>query len=219
MFAPVRNLERRGRRLVEPELGVCLVGADEHVVLERELRQPLVELERRDRTRRVVRVVDPDERGARPRLVVDRVEVGQEAVLLEQRQRPDLGAGEERAALVDGIAGLGAQRRGPCPRPRSSTTCARRKIASLLAERRDRSPRPGRASTPKRRRPRRRSPRAARAGPARADSPPSRRAPSRQRAPGSAARSARSGRPCRSRASRRLAPPSGASPRRCRTNG
>src|SRR5207244_2291885 len=83
---PVRDLERRGRRLVEPQLAVGLVGGDEEVVLRGQLREPLVEDEGRDGARRVVRVVDPEDRDAAPGLVVERVEIREEAALLAQRQ-------------------------------------------------------------------------------------------------------------------------------------
>ena len=66
------------------------------------LSELLVERKRRDGTGRVVRVVDPDDRGVGG----NRVEVGQEAVLAHERQRVHVRAGEERAALVDGIRGL-----------------------------------------------------------------------------------------------------------------
>ena len=70
-------------------------------------REALVEGEWRGRRRRVVRVVDPEHRQPRPRVVVDRVEVWQKALLLAQRQRQRPCVREEGASLVDGIAGIG----------------------------------------------------------------------------------------------------------------
>jgi hypothetical protein len=72
--APVANLKRRDRRLVEPELAVRLVGGDGEVVSGRQLRQPLVEAERGGRAGRVVRGVDPEDRRPPPRLLVHVVE-------------------------------------------------------------------------------------------------------------------------------------------------
>ena len=106
-FVRSRELQRRGRRLVEPELGVRLVGGDDEAVLPRERRQTLVEGERRRGGGGVVRVVDPEDGQPGPGLVVDRVEVGQEAVLLAQRQRQRPRVREEGAALVDRVAGVG----------------------------------------------------------------------------------------------------------------
>ena len=65
----------------------------------------LVERERRDGPGRVVRVARPEERDLVPR--VERVEVGQPAARLRERNGDDGAAGEERAALVHGIRGLG----------------------------------------------------------------------------------------------------------------
>ena len=77
-FVAVGDLQRRDRRLVEPELRVRLVGAEQEAVLARARGELLVERERRDRAGRVVRVADPEERDLVPR--VERVEVGQPAV-------------------------------------------------------------------------------------------------------------------------------------------
>ena len=52
-------------------------------------------------------------------------------MLLEQRQLERPAAGEERAALVDRVAGLGVRRRCRGRAPGSSTTCAKLKIASF----------------------------------------------------------------------------------------
>jgi hypothetical protein len=101
------ELERRAGRLLEPELAVGLVAREHDVVLAAEGRGARVEVRRRDGRRRVVRVVHPDDGDARPLDLGDRVEVGQEAVLLEQRQRERPAACEERAALVHRVPGLG----------------------------------------------------------------------------------------------------------------
>src|SRR5207248_9237257 len=64
----VADLQRGVRRLVEPELGVRLVGRDQEVVLGGQRREALEELERGDRAGRIVRVVDPNDRRSLPRL-------------------------------------------------------------------------------------------------------------------------------------------------------
>ena len=63
----------------------------------------LVQRPRRDGGGRVVRVVQPQQRDAAPRVGVDRVEVGEEPGVLAQRQLQHLLAGEHGAALVDGV--------------------------------------------------------------------------------------------------------------------
>jgi hypothetical protein len=75
-------------------------------VLARQRRGPLVERERRGRGRRVVRVVQPQDRRALPDVRAHGVEVGEEAVGGAQRQLDDLLAGEHGPALVDGVGGL-----------------------------------------------------------------------------------------------------------------
>ena len=60
------RLECRVRRLVEPELGVRLVGCEQEPVFRREFGQPFEEVERRDRSGGIVRIVDPHDRGLRP---------------------------------------------------------------------------------------------------------------------------------------------------------
>jgi hypothetical protein len=97
-------------------------------VLARPGRKLLVERERRRRPRGVVRVVDPEDRDPVPD--VDRVEVRQKAVLLAQWHDPRLGVREERAALLNGIAGLGHDHQ-TLVEPASTTTCAKEKIASF----------------------------------------------------------------------------------------
>jgi hypothetical protein len=73
----VARLERRDRRLVEPQLGVGLVRGDVEVALRRGFREPLVEVERCKRAGRIVRIVHPDDRG----VVRDPVDVGEKAVV------------------------------------------------------------------------------------------------------------------------------------------
>ena len=90
----IGELQRRSRRLLEPELRVGLVRGEDEAVLTRERGELLVEGERRRRAGGVVRVVDPEDGESRPRLVVDRVEVRQEAVLLQQRHRERSGVRE-----------------------------------------------------------------------------------------------------------------------------
>ena len=98
----VSDLQGGHRRLVEPELRVRLVGGDHEVVPRRQLGELLVELERCHRAGWIVRIVHPDDRG----VVVERAQVGEEAVLPQQRQRPHARSGKERAALVDRIRRL-----------------------------------------------------------------------------------------------------------------
>src|SRR5206468_2041812 len=76
--AALTHLERGMRRPVEPELGVRLVTGQEEVVLRRDLCEAPEKLERRNGSGWIVRVVDPDDRRALPRLSVDGVEVRQE---------------------------------------------------------------------------------------------------------------------------------------------
>ena len=63
-----------------------------------------------DGARRVVRIVEEHELRARPVGVGDRHEVRREAALGQQRHEHGVGAGQQRAAGVDGVAGVGAQR-------------------------------------------------------------------------------------------------------------
>ena len=64
-----------------------------------------------DRAGRVVRVVDEQQLRARSRVVgVDRVEVGDEAELGHERHQHRGGAGEQRPAGVDRVAGVGGER-------------------------------------------------------------------------------------------------------------
>ena len=90
----VAHLERGVGRIGEPELRVGLVGREQEPVLAREICESLEKLERRDRSGRVVRIVDPDNGRSVPGRGVDRVEIGQEAVLLAQRKLEDIGSGE-----------------------------------------------------------------------------------------------------------------------------
>ena len=94
----------------------------------RELGEPLVEGERRDRARRVVRVVDPDDRAS---VVVERVEIRQEAVLAQQRQRAHLARRRRaRRARRPGRPARRTRRRA-CRTRGSTSTCASEKIASF----------------------------------------------------------------------------------------
>ena len=102
----VARLEDGVRRLVEPKLRVGLVGGQQEVVLGGERRQPLEEGKRRDRSGRIVGVVDPEQSRPLPGLIADRVEIREEAVLLQQRQLLDIRAGKEGAPVVDGVARL-----------------------------------------------------------------------------------------------------------------
>src|SRR2546425_1584788 len=106
-MAEAAHLEPGVRRPVDPQLRVRLVAREQELVGARELGEPLEEVERRLRSRRIVRVVDPDDRRACPRLRPDGLEVGQEAALLEKRQLQDLGACERGAAIRHGVTRLG----------------------------------------------------------------------------------------------------------------
>ena len=110
----VAELQRRSRRLLEPELRVGLVGGDARSRARARARRAA----RRTTSGAVahggvVRIVDPEDREPRPRLVVDRVEVGEESVLLTQRHGERPRVREQRAALVDGIARVGVGDRVP----------------------------------------------------------------------------------------------------------
>ena len=72
------------RRLVEPQFGICLVSGKQEIVLGRELGESGQEFERRDGSGRIVRIVDPQDGRARPRVLLDRVEVREECVPVEQ---------------------------------------------------------------------------------------------------------------------------------------
>jgi len=108
---PVVQLEDRGRRLVEPQLGVRLVRGEHEAVRAGKRGEPLEERERGDRPRRVVRRVQPDEGRPLPDVVGDLVEAREEAVLLEERKLDDTGAGERRPATRDRVSGLGDDHR------------------------------------------------------------------------------------------------------------
>ena len=103
----VGELERGGGRLVEPELAVRLVGGQHEPVLAGEPGEPLEKRTRRDRARRVVRRVQPDDGGAFPEPVRGRIEVGEEPGFLAERQLDHARAGEGRAASGYRIPGLG----------------------------------------------------------------------------------------------------------------
>ena len=148
-FAPVGDLSADAGGVAELELAVRLVGGEHEAVL-----RASAAAARRTRAARSRRsgCSGSSSRGARRGATsppVDRVEVGEEAALLAQRQRYDLLAGEQRAALGDRVAGLGDERRGRGRRGRRAT-CARRKIASFEPSVGTTSA-PGRASTPNRR--------------------------------------------------------------------
>ncbi len=101
----VAELQRRGgRTVVEPDLAVGLVEREEEVVTAREVGGALEERERRDGAGRVVRVVEPQDRRAVPRVGAHAVELGQE-VGSRERESPHVSSGEPGAALRDGVAG------------------------------------------------------------------------------------------------------------------
>ena len=81
----------------------------EEVVLAGELDHTLEEAVRGHGAGRVVRVVDEHEARLAGRHRIDRVEVGDEPKLGDQRHQHRLRAREKRAARVDGIAGVGGQ--------------------------------------------------------------------------------------------------------------
>ena len=122
-----------GGRRVEPELAVRLVGADEEVVLVGERGELLVERERRDGRRRVVRVVDPDERRPRraSRRRARRDPGGSRAPRAAARARPALRRTPRRARST-GYAGSGTSDGVLRPLAVDHEHCAKLKIASLL---------------------------------------------------------------------------------------
>ncbi len=133
---PVVQLERgRGWRL-EPELGVSLVGGEDEVEPPSELCRLRQEGERRDGAGGVVRRVQPEHGGALPGLVGNRVEVGEEAVALQQRQLDDARSDVLGATDGNGIAGLGRDH-GVTPAGEIEHHLREREDRLLRAERRD----------------------------------------------------------------------------------
>ena len=106
---PVGHLQSRDGRLLEPELRVRLVGADQEAVAARAFGKLVVERGGRNSTRRVVRVTDPEEGDVVPG--VEGVEVREPARAFAQRNGHHRPAAEERPALVDGVSGLGNRNR------------------------------------------------------------------------------------------------------------
>ena len=102
------SAERRRRRLVEPELAVGLVRADEEVVLLGErARRPSKNAGGADGRRRIVRVVDPDQRRAGERLLGDaRRDRGRKPFSSSSGSALHARAGELGAAFVHGIGGV-----------------------------------------------------------------------------------------------------------------
>src|SRR5450830_29390 len=106
---PIRHLQRGGRALFEVDLGIGLVRAKQEAVLDRERRQVLVQGKRSNGPGGVVGVVDPNESCPLPHLLADRVEVGEEAVRLLERQVYDLTTGEASSALRYRVGRIGDQ--------------------------------------------------------------------------------------------------------------
>ncbi len=101
----VGELQGADRRVAgEPQLRVGLVGGHDEVVLARQRRGALVELGRRRGRRRVVGMVQPQQRDAVP---VDGVEVRLPAARGVERELDHLCAREQGAAGGHGIAGRG----------------------------------------------------------------------------------------------------------------
>ena len=90
----VADLQRGLRRVAEPQLRVGLVGGEHEAVAPRQGGRLLVERQRGRRARRVVRVVQPQDRDAIP---VDALQRRQPAVLLAQRQLEHLACRRTRA--------------------------------------------------------------------------------------------------------------------------
>ncbi len=108
--APGGLEERRRAVAVVGDLGVGVVVDDDDVVAPGEIDDPGEEVVLDDAARGVVRVVDEHQPGARGHVGRDRVEVGLEAELGQQRHRHRLRAGQERAGGVDRVAGIARQR-------------------------------------------------------------------------------------------------------------
>ena len=75
-------------------------------MLRGQLGKALVEGEGRHGSRWIVRVVDPEDGDTAPGLVVEGVEIREEAALLAQGQLPQVRAREQRSTLLHGIARL-----------------------------------------------------------------------------------------------------------------
>ena len=133
-----------GRR-VEPQLGVRLVGREQEVVLARQLGRAAQKLERRHRTGRVVRVVEPDDRGAlatSPRGPLrDPAESRSDSC---SGSCSHLRARKRRAAVRAPGSPAGSSRRAPCRR-RGRARPARGGRSPPSSRRSGRSPCPGRA--------------------------------------------------------------------------
>ena len=106
---PVRRLQCGRRRLAEPELGVRLVGRDHKIMPRREARELVVERQRRDRSGRVVRIVDPEDRRPVERRRRNRVEIWKKVVIPQQRHRLHIRPRKQRAAFVHRIRRLAVQ--------------------------------------------------------------------------------------------------------------
>ena len=202
----VGELHCRRRRRVEPQLGVRLVAGEIETVRAGELCRLLEKRQRRHRARRVVRVVEPQNRATLPRLVIDRSRSGSQPCASSSRRNSTRAPANIAPRSYTGYAGSGTsttslstvhatsgKRRSP-PSSRQVGTSSRLRIDI-------------RAETPCKQR---RDRLAQLRQPARVDSPPSGKRV-RQRALDELGCSARSGRPCRSRSARcraRARPPS-----------
>ena len=173
--AAVGELERRGRRRLEPELAVGLVGGEQEAVLAGELGEPLVELERCDRRGRVVRIVDPEDGELVPAVEARRGRAGSRSPRAAAGRRPRRPRRARRARRP------GTPDPGRHEAPLADDRLRQAEDRLLAAERRDDLP----LRVERRRRtgarPSPRSPRAAPAAPARAGSATHGRAPRRAR--------------------------------------
>ena len=105
-----RRLEERRRAVaVVGDLRVRVVVHDDDVVAAGELDHPGEEVVLDDPAGRVVGVVDEHQPGPRGDVGRDRLEVGLEAELGQQRHRHRLGAGQQRPGRVDGVARVARQ--------------------------------------------------------------------------------------------------------------
>jgi hypothetical protein len=102
----VGKLERRRGWLGEPELAVRLVAREDEPVLACERRESLEQGEWCNRAGRVVRRVQPDERGALPRLVRDGIQLREEPAALEERELDHPRSGECGPTPRNRVAGL-----------------------------------------------------------------------------------------------------------------
>ncbi len=103
---PIGQLERRRRRLGEPELAVRLVAREDEPVVARERRESFEQSKWRHGAGRVVRRVQPDECRSLPGLLRDAVQLREEPAPLEQGKLDHPRSGECCPARGNRVPGL-----------------------------------------------------------------------------------------------------------------